>query len=270
MDFDIILAAENDRIVAAGGYVSRGRVNGDLALSRAFGDFRFKKTESLAPENQIITANPEVTVHDITGEDEFIVIACDGIWDCMSSQQVVDFVRLKIFEGQELNQISEMLCDHCLAPESISTDGLRCGGCAKVYCSDCTDLVDSGSTSTGCDNMTIIIVAILNGRTMSEWYTWITDCVRENYGYKTPRSLPQIYPEHKLKSFKAQREGKEKRDRRRAAQCSGAEQGSSNGEGIHKFLVADDATGGVAVMGGPPGLRGDMIRSALVELLARY
>jgi len=44
------------------------------------GDFKFKKTRSLVPENQIITANPEVTVHDITGEDEFIVIACDGMF----------------------------------------------------------------------------------------------------------------------------------------------------------------------------------------------
>jgi protein phosphatase PTC2/3 len=44
------------------------------------GDFKFKKNKTLAPENQIITANPEVTVHDITGQDEFIVIACDGMF----------------------------------------------------------------------------------------------------------------------------------------------------------------------------------------------
>ena len=77
----------------------------------------------------------------------------------MSSQEVVVFVRLKIFEGQELDLISEMLCDHCLAPETISGDHLACGGCALVWCPDCEDLVNSGKMSTGCDNMTIIIVA---------------------------------------------------------------------------------------------------------------
>lgn len=51
---------------------------GNLALSRALGDFDFKKNQLLIPEKQIITADPEVTVHEISDEDEFLVIACDG------------------------------------------------------------------------------------------------------------------------------------------------------------------------------------------------
>jgi protein phosphatase PTC2/3 len=187
----------------------------------------------------------------------------EGIWDCMSSQQAINFVRLKIFEGQELNQISEMLCDYCLAPESIPSDHLRCGGCGQVYCIDCADLLESGRMSDGCDNMTVVIIAILNGRTKDEWYTWITDRVKENYGYKTPRSLPQIYPEDKLKSFKAQRERKEERDRKRA---SGSEDGSSDHD---QFVVMEDATGGLALMGSPTGLRGNMVKNALLGLLTR-
>ena len=58
--------------------VSSSRCLGNLALSRALGDFKYKKNKSLIPEKQIITANPEVTVHDITDEDEFLVLACDG------------------------------------------------------------------------------------------------------------------------------------------------------------------------------------------------
>ena len=53
--------------------------SGNLALSRALGDFQFKKNDSLGPEAQIITSNPEVTCHEITEEDEFLVIACDGM-----------------------------------------------------------------------------------------------------------------------------------------------------------------------------------------------
>jgi len=49
-----------------------------LALSRAIGDFEFKKGADLAPEQQIVTAYPDVVTHDISEDDEFLVIACDG------------------------------------------------------------------------------------------------------------------------------------------------------------------------------------------------
>lgn len=52
---------------------------GNLALSRALGDFEFKKNYNLIPEAQIITSNPEVTCHEIAEEDEFLIIACDGM-----------------------------------------------------------------------------------------------------------------------------------------------------------------------------------------------
>lgn len=88
------VAAEKLRICAAGGYVDYGRVNGNshplyakctnfsqgnLALSRALGDFEFKQNASLGPEQQIITADPEITCHEINEEDEFLVLACDGL-----------------------------------------------------------------------------------------------------------------------------------------------------------------------------------------------
>lgn len=74
---------EKARIQAAGGFVDFGRVNGNLALSRAIGDFEFKKSAELSPEQQIVTAYPDVTVHEITDDDEFLVIACDGkIYSC--------------------------------------------------------------------------------------------------------------------------------------------------------------------------------------------
>jgi serine/threonine protein phosphatase PrpC len=51
---------------------------GNLALSRAIGDFEFKQNFSIPPESQVVTADPEITVHDVTESDEFLVIACDG------------------------------------------------------------------------------------------------------------------------------------------------------------------------------------------------
>ena len=73
---------------------------GNLALSRAIGDFNFKGNEDLSQAEQIVTgklkfmiiisclmkgaplfiANPEVIVMDVTPEHEFIVLACDGEW----------------------------------------------------------------------------------------------------------------------------------------------------------------------------------------------
>ncbi|KAF3208856.1 Protein phosphatase 2C 2, variant 2 [Orbilia oligospora] len=69
---------EKARITAAGGFVDFGRVNGNLALSRAIGDFEFKKSADLPPEQQIVTSFPDVVIHDFTDDDEFMVIACDG------------------------------------------------------------------------------------------------------------------------------------------------------------------------------------------------
>jgi serine/threonine protein phosphatase PrpC len=73
-----VSTGEKARITAAGGFVDFGRVNGNLALSRAIGDFEFKKSAELAPEQQIVTAYPDVVVHDLSDDDEFLVIACDG------------------------------------------------------------------------------------------------------------------------------------------------------------------------------------------------
>lgn len=177
---------EKVRIQGAGGFVEYGRVNGNLALSRALGDFEFKKNYSLSPEKQIITANPDVTCHELSEEDEFLVLACDGIWDCLNSQQVVDIVRGQVAEGKELWEVCEMICDLCLAPDTSSGSGL------------------------GCDNMTIMIVAILNGRTKEQWYAWIKQRVADNYGYPTPTSLPTLYSSYQLMTFRSRVEARER------------------------------------------------------------
>lgn len=70
------------RIIAAGGFVEFGRVNGNLALSRAIGDFEFKQNAHLDAQNQIVTAFPDVETRKLDigkdGKDEFLVLACDG------------------------------------------------------------------------------------------------------------------------------------------------------------------------------------------------
>ncbi|KAF1921835.1 protein phosphatase-like protein 2c [Ampelomyces quisqualis] len=153
--------AEKARIQAAGGFVDFGRVNGNLALSRAIGDFEFKKSADLPPEQQIVTAFPDVEIHDINEDDEFLVVACDGIWDCQSSQAVVEFVRRGIVAKQPLEDICENMMDNCLASNS-----------------------DTGGV--GCDNMTITIVGLLHGKTKEQWYEDIAKRVANGEGPCAP------------------------------------------------------------------------------------
>src|SRR6185312_4720998 len=63
---------ESRRIVAAGGWVEFNRVNGNLALSRALGDFVFKRNEKKGPQDQIVTAFPDVQKRDVTEDLEFV------------------------------------------------------------------------------------------------------------------------------------------------------------------------------------------------------
>ncbi|KAL2940212.1 putative protein phosphatase 2C 12 [Bienertia sinuspersici] len=55
-----------------------------LAMSRAFGDFDVK--------DYGIIATPEVTHHRIMSTDLFLVLACDGVWDVLSNEEVVTIV----------------------------------------------------------------------------------------------------------------------------------------------------------------------------------
>lgn len=77
---------EIKRIQAAGGWVEFNRVNGNLALSRALGDFVFKKNEKKSAEEQVVTAYPDVEVRTITNDWEFVILACDGIWDVLTNE----------------------------------------------------------------------------------------------------------------------------------------------------------------------------------------
>ncbi|GLU01235.1 hypothetical protein SLE2022_185480 [Rubroshorea leprosula] len=126
------LEAEKDRILKAGGFIHAGRVNGSLNLARAIGDIEFKQNKFLSADKQIVTANPDINTVELCDDDEFIVLACDGIWDCMSSQQLVDYIHEQLASESKLSVVCERVLDRCLAPSTAGGDG--------------------------CDNMTMILV----------------------------------------------------------------------------------------------------------------
>lgn len=81
---------EGARIRLAGGFVQDNRVNGNLNLSRAIGDMEYKQAKDeqqnlLPPERQQVSVVPDVKTMPVDPEMEFIILACDGIWDVMSN-----------------------------------------------------------------------------------------------------------------------------------------------------------------------------------------
>lgn len=89
------------RIACNGGFVNNGRVMGILAVARAFGDYQIKKmrpsTNNMGTDfNRFLVVDPEISTFFPVQNDEFIIVATDGLWDVMSSQGAVDFIRLEL------------------------------------------------------------------------------------------------------------------------------------------------------------------------------
>lgn len=116
---------ERERIAKAGGTIQGGRVNGVLSLSRAFGDYAFKDP-GVKAEDQLITVVPDILHVELTPHDEFVIIACDGVWDMMSNESAVEFVRNEVADHGDVSLACERLMNACLAatPSSFGTDNM--------------------------------------------------------------------------------------------------------------------------------------------------
>lgn len=196
---------EEKRIRNAGGYVTGGRVEGDLAVSRGLGDFRFKqmsvvlnntqlypeaensaassvkapavastptsasntaptdmatddedegdndeqaiplndsmrsKPLEFPPGDQKVSPIPDVTIHMRNHErDEYVVVACDGIWDVVSNQQCIsELDEIMYAEGErDLGLVSEEILDTCLrygSKDNMTAIVVQLPGCEKSY-----------------------------------------------------------------------------------------------------------------------------------------
>lgn len=92
---------ENFRIKALGGQpIFDGcdwRIN-DLSVSRAFGDV------SAEP---YVTCMPEIFRYKLSSDDKFIVLGCDGLWDVMSNQEVINFILDNCYDAQSNTRINK-------------------------------------------------------------------------------------------------------------------------------------------------------------------
>mmetsp|Transcript_26754 Transcript_26754/g.62537 ORF Transcript_26754/g.62537 Transcript_26754/m.62537 type:complete len:525 (+) Transcript_26754:143-1717(+) len=195
---------EERRVRCAGGYVAGGRVEGDLAVSRGLGDFRFKQMAVVlnntqlypeesdetaaggskpagdtmdttddegdgndqtsnnggrrvplpfSPGDQKVSPIPDVIVHARNAErDEYVVVACDGIWDVVSNQQcIAELDQIMYDEGErELGLVAEEILDTCLqygSKDNMTVIVVQLPGCEKSY-TDVAAKAKSDSTSS--------------------------------------------------------------------------------------------------------------------------
>lgn len=83
------------------------------------GDLEYKQNKKLPPEDQMITAFPETVVEYLTEDCEFIILACDGVWDCLTNQEICDIVkdRLRKEPNIKLSKVIEDILDSILATD---------------------------------------------------------------------------------------------------------------------------------------------------------
>lgn len=128
---------EMNRITNAGGFVNQfGRVNGNLNLSRSIGDLKYKQVPGIPPAEQMITAEPDIISTTLRTGDEFIVLGCDGIWDCLSNEECVKYVRDRI-DSKHPCEIGKEMLDEIVSSDPRASQGI------------------------GGDNMTIVIIDLL-------------------------------------------------------------------------------------------------------------
>ena len=85
------------------GFVINNRVLGYLAVARALGDSAFKANPG---QPALVSTHPEVTQMRLDEGDEFMVVACDGLFDVMSNQEVVDFARPMLVKGSSPQDVA--------------------------------------------------------------------------------------------------------------------------------------------------------------------
>jgi serine/threonine protein phosphatase PrpC len=94
---------EVNRIDQAGGFCLKGRVVGVLAVARSLGDFGFKR---------YVVAKPHTSIHKAMAPSlDFIILACDGLWDVLTDQQAVDLIHRS---QRPKDQVAEELTEYAI------------------------------------------------------------------------------------------------------------------------------------------------------------
>lgn len=127
---------EAARVRAAGGFILHKRVMGELAITRAFGDKSFKMgIKAMLEEDAdelggaggvsddatkdltapLVSAEPEIASIVLSHDDEFLLLACDGLFDVFKSQDAITFARQELIAHRgEPAEVARILSDQAI------------------------------------------------------------------------------------------------------------------------------------------------------------
>jgi protein phosphatase len=116
---------ERRRIEQCGGRVENNRVDGSLAVSRAFGD-RDYKTNSADQLMQKVIALADVTHIDLQfGSSDYAVLCCDGVFESnFSNEEVIAFINNEMKSDSDLAVVAGKVCEEAIARGS--RDNISC------------------------------------------------------------------------------------------------------------------------------------------------
>ena len=92
------LPSETIRILKAGSQISLdGRIDRNLNVSRAIGDYAHKRRAQVPRDQQPVICTPDVKTHTFDPNDDakaidFVVLGCDGVWE-NGSKSIIKFIR---------------------------------------------------------------------------------------------------------------------------------------------------------------------------------
>ena len=156
------LPGERKRVLHAGGKVlgkADPRVQGDLNLSRAIGDWRHKQNAALPLELQMISPRPDITITEIGKEDEFIVLGCDGVWERFSSADCAVFVH-DMSHGDVTSPRRRSFLKHTMPTTETSCEAIAKQICVTTVRKPYEFPGMPVGVTIGCDNMSVIVVRL--------------------------------------------------------------------------------------------------------------
>jgi len=138
-------ATEKVRIEAAGGSVSEeypARLDGNLAVSRGLGDFEYKADAGRPVEEQKVSCIPDLYEMSGLRQGAIIILACDGVWDVISGEDLAIMVRDKLSGDPDLDlgELATEVIHMCL--KRNSRDNITCMIVQLVDGSDWTSMAD--------------------------------------------------------------------------------------------------------------------------------
>ena len=83
-------------------FIGAWRVNGTLAVSRAIGDSKEKK---------FVVGDADVSTIELDGTEDYLVVACDGIWDVVNGEEMVECIQQHFLSGGSKNNAAKAVVD---------------------------------------------------------------------------------------------------------------------------------------------------------------